>query len=393
MIFTSCDTLWEENTELWKNLAFLDSWAAVATADSAGPGRWCRIGPEGVYDKSEPGEGDVYTGLAKIRDSDLPEFWKGIKDSALAEGECQVTGGLKNLFNRNCLETRRVKWTDTGTVASYEQAVAGQGYDWAKPGEVTYVLPEEKRVVKVRESVVNLELRHAQLRNSVAPLTGVRPGMLAYAYTEGVTGYEAAENDPDFMLRLLAWAKASLWHDAFPFTTSDACLKFYRDKTAARILMLRPELQDRAWPLLTSVDYDELSENCYPVTFHGDFNLGNIIVTYNRAGGPDGFTAIDWREDFAGAVNWGDRRYDIGKLIAGLYVHWGRARQGDFRPWPQGMDHLAKVKKWLSDKAPWDIMTIAALSLLSCAPLHAAPLDEILVNKAAEIMKEYHAAG
>jgi hypothetical protein len=378
---------------MWKFLTSLDSWAAVSVADSAGPGRWCRIGPEGVYDKSEPGEGSVYTGLAKILASDLPEFWKGIRDSALAEGECQVTGGLKNLFNRNRLETRLVKWTDTGTEASYQRAVAGQGYDWAKPGEVTYVLPEEKRVVKVRESVDNLEVRHAQLHHALPELTGVRPGILAYKYTEGKTGYEAAEGDPDIVLRLLAWAKGTLWRDTFPFGTSDACLKFYRDKTAARVMMLRPELQDRAWPLLTSVDYDELGNGCYPVTFHGDFNLGNVIVTYNRKGGWDGFTAIDWREDFAGETSWGDKRYDLGKLIAGLYVHWGRARQGDFRPWPQGMEHLDKVRLWLGGKIPRDVMIIAALSLLNCAPLHTEPLDDILVAQAVALLEEYHAAG
>ena len=42
---------------------------------------------------------------------------------------------------------RYVTWTDIGDEEAYAQAVAAiSGYDWTKPGEVTWVLPETGRV-------------------------------------------------------------------------------------------------------------------------------------------------------------------------------------------------------------------------------------------------------
>jgi hypothetical protein len=104
---------------------------------------------------------------------------------------------------------------------------------------------------------------------------------------------------------------------------------------------------------------------------------------------PDGsFTGIDWREDFAGETRWGDRRYDLAKLAAGMIVHWGQARRGDFRPWRVRPQHLAALGEWLGGEIPHDVMVIAALSLLNCAPLHAPPLDEVLVARGAALLEE-----
>lgn len=397
MIFTSCDTLWQADEALWQGSG---SWAAVAPVPAGTSlDRWCRIGSLGaglawgIIDKVPDYEEErsAYTGLSRVAGRDLPVFWEGIEASGLNHGEKRDVAGLAALIAAGLLETRRVTWTDTGDEAAYMRAVAAwSGYDWSKPGEVTYVLPEQGRVVKFRQDhdiLVRRARRQLFIHDAVPEVTGNRPGMMACQYVPGVTGYTAAEDDPELIPRLLNWAAGQLWRapSLRPPVSSrvTACDKFYRLKTAHRVSLLRGELQPAARDAANRVDWGTLARDCVPVTFHGDFNLGNVIVT------PDGgFAGIDWREDFGGEVTWGDWRYDLGKLAAGLIVHWDNARRGDFRPWDAGQLHLGQMARWLGGTIPHGVMTIAAVSLLNCAPLHAAPLDEILVARAAALLEE-----
>jgi hypothetical protein len=390
LIFTSCDTLWQAD-QLWDITL---SWAGVAPVPAGtAPERWCRIGSSGasataIYDKTAPSQpGDAYTGLAMIAAHDLPAFWAGIMDSGLLGQERQVTGGLQALIDRHALAVRRLVWTDIGDEAAYMQAVAAwSGYDWTKPDEVTYVLPATGRVVKFRadqDSLTRRVERQESIAGAVPKLADTRPNMLAYEYVPGVTAYEAAEADMGLVPRLLDWAHRDLWHPVMVLNPSLACDRFYRVKTLGRVAMLQPGLRKIAEAAVSRIDWDELELGCRPVTFHGDFNLGNVVVS------PDGsFTGIDWREDFAGETRWGDRRYDLAKLAAGMIVHWGRARRGDFRPWRVRPQHLAALGEWLGGEIPHDVMVIAALSLLNCAPLHAPPLDEVLVARGAALLEE-----
>ena len=389
LIFTSCDTLWSGELPL-------GTWAAVAPVPAGtAPERWCRISYSSqsrkvyvIYDKvASPEHGDAYTGLAMIARSDLAVFWAGIGSAGLLSGERQVTGGLQALIHRGRLKARRITWTDLGDEAAYTRAVAAYtGYDWTKPSEVTYVLPETGRVVKFHEDkdvLVRSAQRQETIASAVPELVGARPNMLAYNYVPGVTAYEAAEKDMTVIPRLLNWAQGHLWKPVRVLNPAHACDRFYRAKTIDRVAMLRPGLRETAGDAVSRIKWDELERGCTPVTFHGDFNLGNVI-----AGLDGGFTAIDWREDFGGETAWGDRRYDLGKLAAGLIVHWGRARRGDFRPWPPGREHLDWLADWFGGEIPHDVMIIAALSLLNCAPLHAPPLDEVLVARGCALLEE-----
>ena len=53
-----------------------------------------------------------------------------------------------------------------------------------------------------------------------------------------------------------------------------------------------------------------------PTMFHGDFILDNILKT-----GGNEFILIDWRQDFAGVLTFGDKYYDLGKLAHNLVVN------------------------------------------------------------------------
>lgn len=392
LIFTSCDTLWAAEEGMWEAGR---SWAAVAPVPAGTtPERWCRISHSphtgkisAVHDKTVSPDGDAYTGLAMITRDDLPVFWAGVRAAGMLGSERQVTGGLEALIRQEALWARRITWTDIGDEAAYMRAVAAwSGYDWSKPAEVTYVLPSTGRVVKFRadaDSLTRRAERQALIADAVPKLAGSRPGMFAYEHVPGVTAYEAAEDDPLITRKVLDWATSHLWRPVKVADPAPACERFYRGKTTERAAMLRPGLRETALSAIARVDWEALTHGCTPVTFHGDFNFGNVIVSPNG-----GFTGIDWREDFAGETAWGDWRYDLAKLAAGMIVHWGRARRGDFRPWREGRKHLDALGEWLSGEVPHDVMVIAALSLLSCSPLHAVPLDEVLVARGAALLEE-----
>ena len=385
-IFTSCDTLWENPSDipLWY---CGQSWSGVSPVPKGTkPERWVRIGPEGVFEKDEPGKGAAYTGLTCVKSWDAKRFWKGLRDAPLDVTEHQVTPGLKSLHEGGGLAAKPIKWTDTGDEASYRRAVEATGYDWSKPNEATYVLPDEGRVVKFRAdavAVMRLVERHKLISRALPKLTGVRTHFYAYEYVPGLSGYAAAAIDPDFIPKLVSWAKRNLWHAQVGSGIGEACERFYRQKTGGRLMMLRQELRDEAWACYRKIDWNLTVTGCQPATIHGDFNLGNIISDQDGKK----ITAIDWREDFAGLLKWGDLRYDYAKLLAGLYVNWDYARGGDFQDWDAGEYHIAQLALAMGGKIPRDVKVIAAVSLLNSAPLHAAPLDEHCVRKATEILE------
>ena len=216
----------------------------------------------------------------------------------------------------------------------------------------------------------------------------MRRKMMALEYVPGESAYQLAERDPDLLLRLLPWAEKTIWKPVKARNTAEACDEFYREKTLKRGNQLPLDLRMLAREVLALFPWDEVVQGCQPVNFHGDFNLGNIISRTNSQGAWDGFTVIDWREEFARRLNWGDKRYDLGKLLAGLYVNWDNARRGDFQDWAPGQQHREKLAFWLGGAIPRDIKLIAGLSLLNCAPLHKPPLDKILVTTAAQVIGE-----
>jgi dTDP-glucose pyrophosphorylase len=400
MVFTSCDTLWQQDQLLWWQRPTPASWIATAPIPAGTPpARWCRVSTHdgvvtGIYDKSPGGSTDelAYTGLSCIVEDDLEQFWSGFKVAGRVQGEVQVSGGLQELLGR--LHTRDVHWTDVGDEASYRRAVAKwSGYDWTKLNEATYVLPEEGRVVKFW-SDSSIAQRRARRAINLGPKCVPQPvffrpghtrngGMISYTYVPGVSGYAAADIEgPQFMHEVLRWhgtfARAM---DDVESVCADACMQFYRGKTLDRVNALPVALGAPVFDALSRINWEALAQGGVFANIHGDLNYGNIVARHYD----EGMRGIDWREDFAGHVN-GDLRYDYAKLLAGTVVHWERAQRGDFRPWAQGEEHANVLRHRVSSKLPStsvaSLEIIGALSLLSSAPLHAAPLDEILVARA-----------
>jgi CTP:phosphocholine cytidylyltransferase-like protein len=392
LVFAPCDTLWKNDHTLWDTET---SWMGVAPIPSGtNQNRWCRVAMDvrndvyGVYDKNDRAYANAaYTGLAYIKEEDQSRFWDGIIMKHLIDQERQVSGGFTHMLALDIpLQTRHIVWTDVGDEDAYRLAVAKMtGYDWTKPDEATYVIPETGRVVKFFADDVKVSMRvhRGLLLNEAVPHPiNSHKLMFSYPFVPGVSAYDRMKRDgtipTEVTEMILAWRRVMLTRKPILI---DQVMKrvrqgvtFYHDKTYARIAMLTDETMRRtALDAVSKVDWEHLIENIEPAIIHGDFTYGNLVITADER-----IVSIDWREDFGGE-DWGDARYDLGKLLTGCYVHLDRARHGDFRPWPEGEQHAAVIRSDPSYTPDCDI--IGALCLINSAALHASPLDDIFVSR------------
>jgi dTDP-glucose pyrophosphorylase len=406
LVFTACDTLWEQPVGgLWATPDA--SWLGVAPIPAGTPAaRWCRavLDESGQYvlqldDKTPDVAPNSYasTALALVCRDDLPTFWRGLVDADRVAAEVQLSAGLDAVLARGVpLEARHVSWLDVGDEQAYRTALAATaGYDPLKPDQVTYVLPYQRRVVKwhVDPGKVAWRAERAKLIEDAVPrvIEPVGRTMLAYEYVPGPTVYEA--DTTTVVADLLSWWDERFWSTQHRFLERppgwrDLTMRFYRDKTFSRVMALDSALRAVALDAVTRVDWESLVDGCVPGVFHGDLTYANVVTwddDWNAR-----FVGIDWREDFAGETSWGDLRYDLGKLVSGTVVHWGRAAHGDFRRWADGPLHRGVIELHASDLGvdPADVRRIAALCLLGSAALHASPLDEILVARGCRLLEE-----
>ncbi len=201
---------------------------------------------------------------------------------------------------------------------------------------------------------------------------------------------------PSTFLNFLYWANDSLWinHPEDTLNFKNKCKKFYIDKSRKRINKY----------LENSIDPQTINgENILPINdlfdkinfkwlcdgissqFHGDFILDNIIET------KEGFTLIDWRQDFGGDLEIGDLYYDLAKLNHNLTVNHGIIDQNLFSHSPDNcyilcnstlMECKKILHKFIKDKG-YNLNKVELLTSiiwLNMAPLHEYPFNKFLFN-------------
>lgn len=402
--FTTCDTLWEFMVIPQDYTWFGTAPIPVGTS----PARWCRLLTAeddttritGVLDKTpvtpmDARSAQVWVGMGWIERKDKEAFWTGLWCSNPVAGERQVSSGIRELLKSGSrsIHTRPVAWTDVGDEDAYRHAVLQRtGYDSVKIGQTTFVLPNTGQVVKYNEddTVIERVFRRGALLGSTVPTPINRvPNMLSYPWISGMSGYAAINAYGFTALRALqSWYDEHFFASRESFATLSSrdvtalATRFYRDKTLERVAMLSADLRPQATDAIGRIDWNKLVVGVIPGNWHGDFNLGNVIMelhdeTWN-------ITAIDWRADFAGEIRWGDLRYDLAKLLQCTQVNWDATHNGDFAPTRDG-ELIRRLVLRHAEQHHIDTRTLeimAALTLINSAPLHAPPLDEILVSRA-----------
>jgi len=421
--FVSCDTLWD-NVLDW---SLTDNWLGVARINPSESSSYCnlKIMDDRVVDLRdklhvEDTAFQAFVGLCHIKDYLV--FWEALDNKKVVAGEHQISNGLKALIEKTHVRARTIEWTDVGDADKYKRTVSRyENYDFSKQNEALYIV--NRKVIKffVDATVTDRRVQKSKLNPGVFPPITHHVGQFyAYDFQPGETLYQV--NNRETFQHLLDWLGANLWqHRAVDQGAMQAtCLKFYRDKTLERLEMFHqkyaapdagscvngcdiPQTSD----LLARVPWARLSEGV-PCFMHGDLQFDNILYDAEK----NSFILLDWRQDFAGHVEFGDLYYDFAKLYGGIILNYDYIKLNllsysenehgiffDFAQRFQTESYLRILSEYIQERG-YDLARVkllAALIYLNMSPLHHYPFDKMLYSLGRgllyeEILKLEHSA-
>ncbi|WP_293749407.1 phosphotransferase [uncultured Paraglaciecola sp.] len=366
-------------------------------------------------------EGDVktYIGLAGIHD--FNQFWQAMSDGRTTGAiEIGESYGLRQLLSQGVLPIE-FDWHDTGNVAALESA---RKKIKAKV-EANVLEKEQEAIWFVNNKVIKFSIDHKFIRDRVLraqTLQGFVPKITASTdnmYVYDLIDGEVLSKHPtaDKFANLLGWLEG-FWLPCDLDASQQAefnqqCLAFYRDKTFERVkqYFLRFEqidqaevINDQPMPtvqaMLEKVDWESLSQGSAS-RFHGDLHFENILMTYSD---DKSFSLIDWRQNFAGNMVFGDIYYDFAKLNHGLIMCHELVDKDLFDIRQNGklvhMDFLRKhslvkceklFETWLINNG-YDykkVKLLTALIFLNIAALHHYPYSLLLFYLGKQMLHEH----
>jgi len=402
--FVSCDTLWDNELPSPANY----NWLGVAPVPATETERYCNLRVDGgrvreLRDKERVNDKSfhAFVGLCYIHDHAI--FWQALGSEVTIAGERQVSNGIRALISACEVKPFSVTWTDVGDFEKYKKAVLQfADFDFSKSDEFFYSV--RGKIIKyfVDTNITDRRVAKASLNPDVfPPITDHVGGFYAYPYQPGETLYQY--NSVDILQALLNWLETAVWKTVV-VNEADmrrACRQFYQEKTLKRL-----EAYDRKYPaenqpmvingqpvpplqeLLPQIPWAEL-ERGVPRFIHGDLQFDNIL--YDKA--TASFKLLDWRQDFAGEVAFGDLYYDFAKLRGGIILNYdyikrnllGYAEEGgraffDFAQRYQTSTYLKILDQHVA-KCGLDVdkvRLLVACIYLNMAPLHHYPFDKML---------------
>jgi len=295
-------------------------------------------------------------------------------------------------------------WLDIGNIAALHHArntVEDHFDNLDKIDESIFLF--DNFVIKFfyNKDIIKKRVERAKVLNHLVPkIEGVRDNFYRYHFTKGDL-YSRVATPKDFA-SFLEWAKKNLWvknKTVDDKRFKEVCRDFYQDKTLKRIekFLLENNIKDKEdiingekipsiKDLLSKVDFKWLS-NTEQYKMHGDFILENIIKTKSS------YCLVDWRQDFGGLIESGDRYYDLAKLNHNLTVNHDIISANQFTIKTDGKkvecdilrrQALVDCQKELflfADKNGFDVKKIRMLSSiiwLNMSPLHHYPFNVFL---------------
>ena len=404
--FVSCDTLWDDPVELFPGR----NWIGVAPVPSAISSKYCNIKIEnsiavGLLDKQEIDDSkfQAFVGLCHIQDHSI--FWNALGNKDIVEGEHQVSNGLSSLISETKVWAKPIDWIDVGDAEKYKETVSRyENYDFSKQNESLYIV--NNKVIKffVDPELTERRVMKSRLKPKVFPgITHFENQFYAYDFQAGETLYMT--NNSHIFSMLLDWLDTELWSPVRVNSdvVRESCKKFYYNKTTERIDLYHDKydisgqssiINGNSIPptgeLLSKIDWESLYDGV-PCFMHGDLQFDNII--FNNESGK--FTLLDWRQDFAGHITFGDLYYDFAKLYGGIILNYDFIKLNllryteseskidfDFAQRYQSSTYINILSKYIIEKG-YDIdkvKLIVALIYLNMSPLHHYPFDKMLYS-------------
>lgn len=404
--FLSCDTLTDDNRKFSPG-----DWVEYSTIEKDKCEQYCTLDlvnnrVHNFYDKSKNGTDKAFIGTAFIEDYN--QFWNLLdSEKPTIDNEIQLAPVFLRMDLIKAFEVRQ--WFDVGSedglldARDYYQGI--QNLD--KLDEELYIIGDEVIKYFYNESMVTGRLQRAKnLKGLVPDIISSSKNFYKYKFVCGEDLFRI-DGAARHITSLLKYSKENLWKDIRlseydKIIFKDACKKFYKDKTNARINKLFSDkgLKDLSltindlpvldiYSLLDLVDWNRICEGV-PSNYHGDFAPGNIIYNYKN----NEFKFIDYRQDFAGLIDCGDRYYDFAKLYAGFLFPLQSVREGNLyvrhinstsiKTFIEISYDIEKSKDYFEDfiqSEGYDINKIrilAAIVLINMSPLHESPLHEWL---------------
>ena len=405
-IFISCDTL------VFDKIPSPDhNWISYSDKPNINSYRTVEIESNIVKNFKEKGEGlpgrdFPYIGLCGI--NNYSDFWIGINESRLKNIEIGEVSGLINLLSKG-LKCYEMNWFDTGNIESLK--VAKKKFKrkdspviLEKKNEAIWFLNE--KVIKFSSDtnfIKNRVIRANQLAGFVPKIQKSSKHMYIYNRAGGDV-FSKNSNLPLFKKLLeyssTFWQKKEL-NEFLKKEFKKNCLNFYKEKTSTRVkkFFVDFDQKDQAQiingekvptleKMFESIDWEYLS-NGLPVRFHGDFHFENILWDSEK----NIFVFLDWRQDFAGSLEFGDLYYDLAKLMHGLIVSHKLVEENHYKIQYNNELINFELKRYQRDVEfenffnEWiinnnynlkKVRTLTALIYLNIAPLHHKPYNYLL---------------
>jgi choline kinase len=402
-IFQTCDTIVKsdpipEPSYNWVGGSSGDNSTQYATITALN-GNVLSINPKGEINFSS-----LYIGLAGIRDHS--KFFSKAKE---LYAECGNDSQLSDIHVTPKMIQEGIQftevmfhtWLDIGNIDKLKEArkhFEGLGV-LDKDTESIFVFDDKVIKFFYDEKIVANRVERAHALGHLVPrILGSAPNFYSYQYAHGLL-LSSVVNEKT-MKRFLQWSRDCLWK---PIGKKNRefyrrCRKFYVEKTEKRIhqFLAQREIEDeeeiingevvpRVFDMLRLIPEKYLCD-VPPYQFHGDYILDNVLWL------PDGFTLLDWRQDFGGDTEAGDVYYDLAKLNHNLIFNHDIIGHGHYCVKKNGyvkVDLLvsrnlevcrqvleATVKDMGMDYQKVELLT--AIVWLNMSPLHTYPLDVFL---------------
>lgn len=405
-IFHACDTLIPQSTIPYPNL----NW--VAGFKGADATNYATFDAQGEMIEKFNLKGMTefdYIHIGLIGINSYLEFWREIEylytENSHGQDLNDVTV-LGSLIQKKIELNVKVfdDWVDIGNANSLVMAKRKLGVNFdvlEKPQEsVSFVNGFVLKFFSDAKIAAQRVKRAEYLKPTIPPLGKFSAHFFTYEYHDG----ELMSNstNPTTIQSLLNWAEENLWRKKplnIPSDFDSILNSFYITKSITRLnefvntRSIRDEetkINDLIVPAAKTLINDSrkyLLNEPEVGRFHGDFILDNILVSEK------GFKLIDWRQDFAGSLEFADIYYDLAKLNHSLHVSHRLVLDGHYfvstekeevRCGILRKDVNVEMEQYLklfieSHNLSWQkIKVLTGIIWINMSPLHHHPFDKFL---------------
>ena len=363
-----------------------------------------------LTDKAISKNKNAFVGVAGVKDYDI--FFDSLKkNTELKNEELQVSNGFNALIDYK-LKPHFFTWHDTGNMNGYinankDMSKSGFSFDFSKSNEFLYFVGD--KVIKYFEDkniIKNRYKRSESLEDLCPKIVCLKDYFYSYEKEAGSVIYDVINDQ--VMSDLLAWLDNKLWtkielSDSEQKKFKSECFCFYYEKTISRIDKYheKHQIEDQSTyingekiPSLKNmfrlINWEDLKRGL-ATNFHGDLQFDNILLKDNNE-----FLLLDWRQDFSGNVNFGDKYYDLAKLNGGMKVSYKLIKQGNFsflkdiegnitisHQVPEELNKSEILFRNFLNEKKLDIFKIdliTSLIFLNMSPMHHEPFDHYIYN-------------